>query len=95
MSEKNAYACPRCQIGHLHQSRATFSALYKGMLFTLPDAEAWMCDICQYREFDASLLDQIDRLIELPGTSSDTGRAAARSSSYDSIELNNSQRLKP
>ena len=95
MSEKTAYACPRCQIGHLHQSRATFSALYQGMLFTLPDAEAWMCDICQYREFDASLLDQIDILIAQPGAPNDVGRTTPRSSGHDSAELNNTQRLKP
>mgnify|MGYP005843598491 CR=1 FL=1 len=43
--------CPRCFIGKLALGRATFTTLYQGRLLTVADADAFTCDICDYREF--------------------------------------------
>lgn len=95
VNDKAAYACPRCQIGHLHQGKATFSVLYHGLLLTIQDMDAWTCDICQYREFDYDALSQVELLTGPLGSETELLRATNRSLGSDMSDLNKTQRLKP
>jgi hypothetical protein len=95
MSDTASYACPRCQIGHLHQAKATFIAMYLGVLLSIPDLDAWMCDICQYREFDYTALSQVELLTGPLTSDADMIRPMPRASSIDLPDLSKSQRLKP
>lgn len=60
MSEQTA--CPRCQIGNLQPSTATYSATHHGMLLSVPNTPMWKCDICQYTEFDYDTLARLEAL---------------------------------
>ncbi|GEM_PF-3824259 len=43
--------CPRCFIGKLTLGTATFVTVHNERVFSLPEADAFTCDICDYREF--------------------------------------------
>ncbi len=47
-------ACPRCFIGRLDVKRAAFISVHQQQLVVLPNAIAYICDICGYQEFDDS-----------------------------------------
>jgi YgiT-type zinc finger domain-containing protein len=60
MHANSPYICPRCQIGHLQRGQATFITCVDDQLLSIPDVDAWACDICHYREFDATAIRQIE-----------------------------------
>ncbi|MCA9907116.1 MAG: hypothetical protein KC519_00605 [Anaerolineae bacterium] len=95
MTDKTTYACPRCQIGHLHRSRAAFVTLYRGMPLSIPNMDSWTCDICQYQEFDYDALNHLEQITGQLTAAPEDGRAAARSAAHENTEINSQQRLKP
>lgn len=68
MTDPSAYPCPYCQIGFCQPSRDTYTRIYRGMLVSIPDMLVWICDICQYQEFDREALARLETLMgEDPG----------------------------
>ncbi len=57
------HTCPRCQIGHLHPTMATYSRVIGSTLFCAQNVRAWRCDICGLQEFDDRALIQFDAML--------------------------------
>lgn len=76
--------CPRCMIGRLQTQTATYARLYQGMVLSLPDASAYVCDYCGYQEFDLTVLQYIQALI---GTDPTTMNEAPRALKTASGEI--------
>lgn len=51
------YACPRCTVGRCTPQRTAFCDMVHDQLFSLPNALAHVCDVCNFVEFDQELLD--------------------------------------
>lgn len=64
MENPLSYPCPRCGIGVCHHSLQTFVTTFADTLFSVPDVPAYLCDVCNYREFDGQALDEIEMLLE-------------------------------
>lgn len=90
-------ACPRCQIGNLNATTATYSATFNGMLLSVPNVPAWKCDICGYLEFEDDALAQIEGLVGHFGLPDDRTRPASKIPPMDSDQpdKNLPHRLKP
>lgn len=41
----------------MHMRRQPYLELYRGHLFTIPDALCYECDVCEYVEFDDALIE--------------------------------------
>lgn len=63
--------CPNCGVGRIKSGSKPYLKLFQGQLFTIPDATIWNCDICPYSEFDDSVFETIDHMID--GAVFDTG----------------------
>lgn len=55
--------CPRCMIGRLQNKSTTYLRLYRGMVLSVPDTPAYVCDYCGFYEFDLAALQSIQSLI--------------------------------
>ncbi len=90
-------ACPRCQIGNLHPSMATYSCIHNGMLLTVPNTPVWKCDICQYTEFDYDTLTQLEALTGRYGLPDERVRQPSKPAPLDTDvnENNLPHRIKP
>lgn len=90
-------ACPRCQIGNLHATTATYSDIYNGMLLSVPNVLAWKCDLCDYLEFEYDALAQIEALVGHSGLPDDHTRSASKLPPRDADVQDNNlpHRLKP
>lgn len=55
--------CPDCGIGSIKIRKRPFLKLYYGQLFTIPNALCYVCDVCNYTEFDNMSFDLISDMI--------------------------------
>lgn len=55
--------CPRCRVGRIQLSKRPYLELYKGHLFTVPDATCYVCDVCDYAEFDETIIELIGNMV--------------------------------
>lgn len=58
--EQPEIICPNCNLGHYHIMAKPFLRLFRGQIFTIPNAVCYQCDICGYYEFD-SMMDELIR----------------------------------
>lgn len=58
------YPCPRCAIGLCRPTTLTYVTTVEKLLLSVPDTLAYVCDVCNYREFDAEALDGVETLLE-------------------------------
>jgi hypothetical protein len=63
VTDPSAYPCPYCQIGFCQPSRDTYTRLHKGTLVSVPNMLVWICDICQYQEFDREAVTRLETLL--------------------------------
>jgi YgiT-type zinc finger domain-containing protein len=63
ISRGNAQHCPRCHVGALAAVTVTYSAVYRGALFSVPNVPAWLCDICGYIEYDEVTMERLEMLV--------------------------------
>jgi hypothetical protein len=56
--------CPRCRIGRIQLRTKPFLSLFHKHLFTIPDAVCYICDICDYYEFDVSNYEIISDMLD-------------------------------
>lgn len=63
--------CPNCGVGKIKSGSKPYLKLFHGQLFTMPDATIWNCDVCPYYEFDDTVFDIINHMID--GAISHTG----------------------
>lgn len=54
--------CPNCGIGRMCQDTKPFLSLFRGNIFTIPDALTWQCDICHYYQFDYTTREVMSRM---------------------------------
>ena len=78
------YACPRCTVGRCTHRKTTFAEVYHGQLLSIPNINAYVCDVCHFAEFEQETLDALwDELYgEGPGESRQTPAGQKRSSTY-------------
>ncbi|MDX1994502.1 MAG: hypothetical protein SF029_19120 [bacterium] len=87
--------CPRCQIGRLHLRTATYLQLYRGMMISVPDTPAYICDFCNYQEFEFEAVHQLQALIGQPPPASDAPPRPVKTTANDSQDGAEQGRLKP
>ena len=58
-AKARAYACPRCTVGRCTPQTTTFVDIYQGHLLSLPNARAYICDVCRFVEYEQELLDAL------------------------------------
>jgi YgiT-type zinc finger domain-containing protein len=52
-------SCPECQVGALQPGAVSYFAVVEGMLVTVPNFPAWICDVCRYCEYDEDALEDL------------------------------------
>jgi len=67
MSQSESYPCPVCHIGRLHLQPVTYTQVYYGMLVSVPNTPAWVCDMCHTVEYDRQSVQRIAALMEQAG----------------------------
>jgi hypothetical protein len=95
MSENTAHPCPQCQIGHLQPTSITYVHMHHGMLVSVPDMPARLCDVCQYQAFEHAALLTLKALMGYTAAPRGAGREAFKSVASDAHDTLNQQRLKP
>ena len=56
-AKSTSYACPRCTVGRCSPRKTTFAELYQGQLLSVPNVNAFVCDVCHFAEFEQETLD--------------------------------------
>lgn len=83
-----AYDCPRCQIGHCHPGKTSFTRLYHGRLISVPDMTVYTCDVCGFQEFDPDAMTILQRLLGHTGAhQGEDARKVAKSTLPDPAEI--------
>jgi len=77
------HSCPRCAIGLMQPTTATYTSVYRGSLLSVPSVPAWKCDVCQYTEYDDSTLVRLEALVGEFVFSPDELRLNAKLTSMD------------
>ncbi len=96
MVNVNMYECPRCQIGHCHRNKTTYTRLHNGRLISVQDMTVYNCDVCGFQEFDPDSMIILQRLLGYNGASmGDDARRVAKSPQVDAAEVAKTQRPKP
>lgn len=54
--------CPRCQVGRLRITYATYAQLYDGKILSAPDMPMYRCDVCGFVEFEQEAVQYIKML---------------------------------
>jgi hypothetical protein len=65
------------------------------MLVSVPDMPVWICDICQYQEFDPEIIMRIETLLGSPESASESQRSTHKLPSIDALETTTVRRIKP
>jgi YgiT-type zinc finger domain-containing protein len=55
--------CIQCRIGRIQPITAPYITSYKGQVSVLPAAPAYVCDVCDYMEYDAHFLGSFQELM--------------------------------
>lgn len=96
MSEQHVYYCPRCQFGRCRPGKATYVHVHRGMLISVPDTPAYICDACGYREFDQGAVQQLRALVGgQKGGGADDTTTTYKTSPFDKPDANKPQQPKP
>lgn len=70
--------CPECQLGTLRPSRAFYCRQVGGMLISVPDFPAWICDLCGRREYDEASVQELAALLQVERGQRPQRRRSAR-----------------
>lgn len=90
------YPCPVCQIGQCRPSKTTYLRLMDGeRLLSAPAMLTYICDVCNYREFDPTAVARLEALLGEEATSTDGQRGFNRLLSLDNREPARTRRAKP
>ncbi|MBK8025430.1 MAG: YgiT-type zinc finger protein [Chloroflexi bacterium] len=93
------HACPRCQIGTMQPTQASYSTVYRSALLSVPNIPAWSCDICAYLEYDDDAMARLEALVGEYILTNETARANPKPAALDSEgepgEGKRSTRVKP
>jgi len=60
---ERAETCPECQVGSLRPRSVPYYAHLDGLLITVPDFPAWVCDVCHHCEYDGAALDDLRAIL--------------------------------
>ena len=60
------YPCPKCHAGVLRPRELTYFTMLDEHLITVPKFPAWVCDICDYVEYDERALGWLYTLLSPP-----------------------------
>ncbi len=83
-AKSKGYACPRCTVGRCTPQKTTFAEVYHGQLLSVPNVNAFVCDVCHFAEFEQDTLDALWEKLYGDGPLEDRQSIAAqkRSSTY-------------
>lgn len=87
------HVCPRCQIGRIQLTFRPYLELYKGHLFTMPDATCHECDVCGFVEFDEATIELMDAIVL--GVSIQLDKAADEATYYQATTKTDKLPTKP
>lgn len=59
--------CPVCHVGRLRLRSVTYAQVYYGLLVSVPNTPAWVCDVCHTVEYDRQSVQRIEALMEHAG----------------------------
>lgn len=58
-SKPKGYACPRCTVGRCTPRKTTFSEMVHGQLLSVPNVNAYVCDVCHFAEYERDSLEAL------------------------------------
>jgi YgiT-type zinc finger domain-containing protein len=88
MFNLDTYECPRCQIGHCHPGKTTFTRLHHGRLISVPDMTVYTCDVCGFQEFDPEAMTILQRLLgHATAQAAEEARKLAKSALLDAADI--------
>ncbi len=67
MPQSEYYLCPVCHVGRLRLQPVTYTQVYYGLLVSVPNTPAWVCDVCHTVEHDRQSVQRIEALMEHVG----------------------------
>lgn len=59
-----AMRCEECGVGHYHPIKSAYVLRLGKHMMVMPDAPAYVCDVCSYRCFDDAFLESIHDLLK-------------------------------
>jgi hypothetical protein len=95
MSDEFAFYCPRCLFGRCYANTGTYITLYKGRIISAPDTPAYICDVCNYQEFDQQAIQQLQLLTGQNEAGADDAAYPPRSASTEIREAGKPPQPKP
>ncbi len=83
-SKPKGYACPRCTVGRCTAQTTTYADICYGELLCIPNAPAYICDVCYFVEFEQELLDALwqELYVDMPMEEAPPTARQKRSSAY-------------
>ncbi len=55
--------CPRCRYGRIRSNPLPYIRIFRGHLFTVPDATCLTCDVCDYCEYEDPFIEIMGQMI--------------------------------
>ncbi len=97
MQQNDALTCPHCLVGLMKSGKATFTGVLYGMFLSVPDMDAFICDICGAREFSTDALVGLEALTGMMNATVEPSRQISRLTPAEQELINRlrSSRLKP
>ena len=86
--------CPRCLIGQFQARKAVYTRLVGDKVVSMPDMHAYVCDICGYKEYDYTAMQQLQHLINADGEKVKNKRAFSQTHTGDTPLPKNTRRPK-
>lgn len=64
MATETYFVCPRCQAGHCHLETGTYVKMTSKRPVLVPNAQVYVCDICNFHEYKPDTISQVDQLLK-------------------------------
>jgi len=74
----NKSLCSACHVGYLREERTTYTHWYEGQLVVVPNVPSLVCDYCGETNFHPVVLERLQQLLWVEGSSPDGGRSTQR-----------------
>lgn len=57
--------CPRCRYGRIRSNPQPYVRVFRGHVFSVPDAICLTCDVCDYCEYEALVIGIMGKMISV------------------------------
>ncbi|GAB4274946.1 MAG: hypothetical protein Kow0080_23780 [Candidatus Promineifilaceae bacterium] len=57
-------SCKQCRIGQYQPTRSTYHTWLNAQFITVPDAPAYVCDVCGHMYYDTHFVQRMDSILD-------------------------------